>query len=957
MMILIALLSCAAVIAGAQVINLPSSKQITGSVQGAPQRLNSLPMTMAWSPDHRLLAIVNAGFGTAESSYHQSIAILDTATGRLTDSPDPRTGIPASQTLYSGLAFSSDGRHLYASIDSLSAPEAGSAEQTGNAIAVYTVSSAGLLPERLIPIPLQKLAAGRTQNQFVTPIGVGLAVPVPAGMCVLHGTANHAPAGNGSPERGDSDQLLVADEFSDDVLLLDTGSGRILQRFDLADANFVPSTYPIAIVADKMQRRAYVALWNGSAVAQLDLRSGRVLSTLALMPPAKATDPSSHPVAMAIDAQASRLYVALANRDAVAVVSLGSGDTEHRRMRLAGTYDTRLPGQTYFGAMPDALALSADGRELYVANSGSDAVAVFHTAAPLKSKIAAHPAGFIPTEWYPTALAVRKKMLYVATAKSKGTGPNSAPQPPAADPSLLGSRRLERRPHTYIGTLLHGSLASIDLTSAERELPRLSRAALASNLMVAAQQHLRFGPGANPIRHVIYIIKENRTYDQIFGDLGAGDGDPSLTMYGRSTTPNQHKLAEQFGILDNFYDSGEVSGDGHVWSTAAITSDFTERDWQQSYRGKERNYDFEGLVEQGYPIEEGIPDINEPSSGYLWTDLARHGKSLYHFGEFISTEFCDDSGTAPKRNSRAPASPALGTPEPAPVACPTPAVEPGAAIPANYGGGVSNYRWSIPLIHHNLATKPELRGHFDPLYPDFNLKFPDQLRVEEFLTHLRAWQQDREGGLDTMPDFIMLRLPNDHTAGTTPGSPTPRASVADNDLAVGRAVEAISHSAYWGDTAFFIAEDDAQDGADHVDAHRSIALVVSKYSERADRPVVDHTFYTTVSMLRTIEDLLGIPPMNNNDAFAPLIQNFSGKGQQPPFAADYSNRDNQLIYQVNTAGAPGAAESKRMDFSHEDRADPRKLNVILWRDAMGDKPIPWMVLHPHTDPNREDADD
>jgi hypothetical protein len=480
---------------------------------------------------------------------------------------------------------------------------------------------------------------------------------------------------------------------------------------------------------------------------------------------------------------------------------------------------------------------------------------------------------------------------------------------------------------------------------------------MAANLMQAAETHIAFSQssenpsGTNPIRHVIYIIKENRTYDQIFGDLGVGDGDSSLTMYGKSITPNLHKLALQFGVLDNFYDSGEVSGDGHVWSTAGITSDYTERDWQQSYRGQERTYDFEGVVQNGYPIQEKIPDINEPASGYLWTDLARHNKSLYHFGEFVSTKFCDDSGEAPKEKS-----PLEGTPEPTHF-CDSSYIGPGQKIPVMYGGGTSLYPWKIPLIYRNVATKPELEGNFDPDYPDFNLSFPDQLRVNEFLAHFNAWVDRRRQGKDEMPDFVMLRLPNDHTAGTRPGMPTPRASVADNDLAVGRAVEAVSNSPYWNDTAFFILEDDAQDGADHVDAHRSIALVVSKYSPRAASPTVDHAFYTTVSVLHTIEDLLGIPPMNNNDALAPLIAPlFSGEGDQPAFTADYGNRNNNLIFTANSPKAEGAKESSKMDFTHEDRADPRKLNVILWKDAMGSKPVPAMLRHPKA-PHKDDDDD
>jgi hypothetical protein len=405
-----------------------------------------------------------------------------------------------------------------------------------------------------------------------------------------------------------------------------------------------------------------------------------------------------------------------------------------------------------------------------------------------------------------------------------------------------------------------------------------------------------------------------------------------------------HKLALQFGILDNFYDSGEVSGDGHVWSTAGITSDYTEKTWQQGYRGSERPYDSEGITEEGYPLKEGIPDIDEPNSSYLWTNLARHGKTLIHFGEFISTRFCDNSDDGPKPS----ASPLLDRPEPSPAPCPRDFIQKGEAVPANYGGGVSPYPWPIPLIAENIATKPELVGHFDPLYPDFNLNFPDQLRFEEFRTRFRRWQTDRAAGHDTMPTFVMLRLPNDHTAGTRPGSPRPAASVADNDLAVGRAVEVVSASAYWDDTAFFILEDDAQDGADHVDAHRSIALVVSKFSPRAQSPVIDHHFYTTVSVIRTMEDLLGLPPMNINDEFAPPIAPlFAGEGDQPPYRADYSNRDNGLIYQANSPRSPGARESSRMDFTHEDRVDPRKLNVILWKDAMGKQPMPYILLHPH----------
>jgi len=259
----------------------------------------------------------------------------------------------------------------------------------------------------------------------------------------------------------------------------------------------------------------------------------------------------------------------------------------------------------------------------------------------------------------------------------------------------------------------------------------------------------------------------------------------------------------------------------------------------------------------------------------------------------------------------------------------------------------------------NIATKPELVGHFAQEAPDFNLMVPDQIRVNIFERHLKQWLTDKEQGKDTMPNFVMLRLGNDHTAGTRPGGPTPKASVADNDLAIGRAVEDISHSPFWNDTAFFILEDDAQDGGDHVEAHRSIALVISKYAPRGPegRPFVDSRFYSTVSVIRTMESLLDLPPMNNNDALCSLISTlFTGPGDQPAYVADTSNRDNGLIYTANAKTAPGAKESMKMDFRHADHADAQKLNVILWKDAMGSAPMPPSLLERHKRTKDDDDD-
>jgi hypothetical protein len=242
-----------------------------------------------------------------------------------------------------------------------------------------------------------------------------------------------------------------------------------------------------------------------------------------------------------------------------------------------------------------------------------------------------------------------------------------------------------------------------------------------------------------------------------------------------------------------------------------------------------------------------------------------------------------------------------------------------------------------------VATKRELRDRYDALYPDFDTSYPDQLRADEFLNEFARFVEARKQGAEgELPRFVLLYLPDDHTAGTKPGSPRPAASVADNDLALGRVVEAVSHSPYWDDTAIFVLEDDAQDGADHVDAHRSIGLVISKYSPgSAKQPYVAHQFYTTVNVVHTIEELLGVPPMNQNDAYAPVLEPlFSGTGNQPPFTADWRNRDNGLIYQMNPAQGQGARESSRMNFSRPDAANARELNAILWRDRKGNAPMP-----------------
>ena len=306
--------------------------------------------------------------------------------------------------------------------------------------------------------------------------------------------------------------------------------------------------------------------------------------------------------------------------------------------------------------------------------------------------------------------------------------------------------------------------------------------------------------------------------------------------------------------------------------------------------------------------------------------------------EYVESQWCDSSSHVIDAKENHPVPP--GT------SCAKKFVRPGEQLPNNVGvphGSVSPWPWPVPLLFRNVATKPEIVGHVDLRFPDFRIDYPDQLRADEFLNEFDGFVEARKTGRgDELPQFVVMRLPNDHTAGTGPHYPTPSALVADNDLALGRVIDSVSHSPYWDDTAILVLEDDAQDGADHVDAHRSIAFVVSKYSPgSSDHPFVDHNFYTTVSLIHTMEVLLGLPPMNNNDAHAAVMGPlFSGPAKQPPFTADHRNLSNKLIYKMNLQNAPGAVASSKMDFSHADAADAQKLNLILWRDRKGTIPMP-----------------
>ena len=907
---------------GTSSIPLPSSKTLTVPTPGRIGPTNSFPATIALSPDGRYAALLNDGYGTQESMAMQSIAILDLKTNYLTDFPDKRLSEEerVHQSYFLGLVFSSDGKHLYASVGSITDPTGEKSGDTGNGIAVYSFTHGKVAPERFIPIAPQPLAPGKKVAIGLRKTPPGTAIPYPAGLALIS-AAGH-------------DQLLIANNLSDNAVLLDVASGKILQHFDLSTSDLVPSSFPYTCVATHDARRAWCSLWNASQIAELDLSDGRVLRRIKLKEPDDPIAPGSHPTALLLSPDEKLLYVALSNADAVAVVSPENG-------RIVAFLNTAVRAQEFPGTYPSALAQSTDGKYFFVADASANAVAVFDTSslngtAPASdSTISA--LGFIPTDWYPSALAVRGDDLLIATAKGQGTRPNKE----------MGKTPWEIRhhEHPYIPTLMPGSIARLNIPATLPKLEELTRVVEHDNLLHDPPGVIKFPGGANPIKHVIYVIKENRTYDQILGDLKSGDkpvgdGDPSLTLYGADITPNEHKLALQFGVLDNFYDSGEVSGDGHLWSTAAITSDYNEKTWQIAYRGHERTYDFGGSVADESPLEHNQPDIDDPGAGYLWDNVARHGLSYRDYGEFVNAEWCN--------KNRKAASPKQGTPSAQESTCPRTELHQGDPLPPNVGdphAAPSPFPWTIPLFDGVKPTKAVLRDHFDALYPDFNTDYPDQLRADEFLNEFAAYTRARESNESPefqLPAFVLLYLPDDHTGGTRPNFPRPAASVADNDLALGRVVDAVSHSPYWDDTAIFILEDDAQDGGDHIDAHRSIAFVVSKYSPgSAAEPYVDHRFYTTVNIIHTMEMLLGLPPMNQNDAYSPVMgPMFSGSGDQPAFKADYRNLKNGLIYETNKRDARGANDSAKMDFSRPDAAGAANLNNVLWRDQKGDTPAP-----------------
>jgi DNA-binding beta-propeller fold protein YncE len=739
--------------------------------------LGAMPLRLVPSPDSARVVVLLCGRGT------QGVQVVDVPSGQVTQTL-------AQPAAFFGLAFSPDGRVLYAS--------------GGYRDVVYRYDwqgGAATLRDSLRLAPADSAALG---------------VRYPAGLAVSR----------------DGRFLFVAENLADSLAVVDVGSGKVVQRF-------ATGRYPYGVLSGP-EGSVYVSAWGGSAIATF-------APSAAGLSPAPPIACGEHPSALVLSADGRWLYAARASYDRIAII-----DTQSHRM--VGEIRDTLAGAPSEGATPDGLGLSADGRRLYVAEADHDAVAVFAIDSPATTP-ATRLLGRIPVEWYPTGVIERGGRVLVINGKGAGSAPNPGHGQP-------GDHRVHPTSQTAMGQL-SGSLIVLhapDAQSLRALSPRVTRS---QGWNVA-----RRGAKYPPFRHVVYIIKENRTYDQMLGDMPQGDGDTSLVYFPRAVTPNHHALADRFGLFDRFHVNAEVSGQGHNWSTAAYCSDYVEKTIPSLYSDRGRSYDFEG-VNRDQPTDD---DAAEPGQGYLWDAAIRAHVSLRNHGEFTHQ---DSAG-----------------------------------------------RW--------VADKRSLAPFTDPAAPGWDLKVPDQARADAWLTAFR--KQVRAG---RMPQLTIMRLPNDHTAGSDPGMPTPRAMVADNDLALGRVIDALSHSRFWASTVVFVLEDDAQDGPDHVDSHRSPLFIASAYN----RPGVIHEFANTTDVLAAIGRILHLKPLSHYDHFA---RSLAGVFAATPDMRPYSVITPGVSLQERNLPEPartGALEP--LDLRREDPRDEDRFNRQLWAMLKGkQRPYP-----------------
>jgi YVTN family beta-propeller protein len=749
-------------------------------------QVGDLPLGMTLSPDGKLLAVTNNGWG------NQFVSIIDTTLG------SEIQRLPLERSFY-GIAFSSDGKRLYVS-------GGGS-----NRILVYDFRGSRFIKSSSIVLG--------PKNKDIFPCGLAVS--------------------------SKGKKLFVANNLENVLAIIDLASKKI--------RNVPVGVFPYGVEVSKDGSKVYVSNWGSGSISILDTRKKEVIDTIRV---------GDHPNDLLLNPDGRKLYVANANTDDVSVI-----DT--RTNKIIETISLQPYPGAPFGSTPNALGVSPDGKRLYVANADNNDIAVIEI-----SKEKSEVIGLIPVGWYPTALEISPdgKKLYVADGKGLSSKPNPEGPNPYQERTNFKTQ--------YIAGLFLGTVSVIDIPSKEKLAEYTAQVEENNGFSEVKGEKLyeenkihplprRIGK-VPPIKHVIYIIKENRAYDQVFGDLPQGNGDPNICLFGREITPNHHALTEEFTLLDNFYVDAEVSADGHEWSCAAIATDFVEKTWPTVYSNRGRSYPSEGVCPAAYP-----------TTGYLWDTAAREGITYRSYGEFIHID--------------------RSKPD-----------------------------------QHAYTNMKNLKGHFDPLFRPWDLDYPDTMRATEFIRELKSYEES-----GNLPQLIIMRLPNDHNYGTTPGKPTPRAMMADNDLALGMVVDAVSHSKYWKDTAIFVVEDDTQNGPDHVDCHRTVAFVISPWVKRGE---VDHTMYDTCSMLKTIELILGLPPMGQYDAIAiPMLNCF----QKKPDLTPYNLLQNTYpLDEKNPEDAYGAKECLAMDFKHIDATPMLRHNEIVWKSIRGiDSKMPAPITH------------
>jgi len=790
---------------------------------GTQIEVDDFPVNIALSPDGKYAAILHCGY-----SQHEAV-IVDLAAQKVVDRAD------LGEAFY-GITFTRDGRKLYCS---------------------------GASTELVYSFDFAQGKLGERQNIRLRPaqeVGVPTGLAIDAAGKTLFAAdmwssrASRITLGNKTVEDIElaSNAVPVMTVTAKPAEDFDTAAAKKRARaIAMADRNNMDGLFPYACVLDAKRDRLYVSLWGAASVAVVDLKTGAAVDHWST---------GSHPCEMALSKDGKELFVANANDNTVTVLDTETGRTSET------LWATLFPNSPP-GATPNSLALTPDEKTLFVANANINAIAVFDVSNPGHGR----SLGFIPSGWYPTSVRMTPDGKHLLIANGKG---NTGMANPDGPQPIAGRTKKEGR--QYIASLLKGTLSIVDIPSAEQMTAQMSAWTTVvlkctplrpDASVVSVRPEGNPVPGAvgqpSPITHCIYIIKENRTYDQVFGDIIQGNGDAKLCLFPERVTPNLHKLVGQFVLLDNFYADAEVSADGHEWSMGAYASDFVEKSWPLNYGHKNTKFP--------YPSE-GVFQISTPASGYLWDRAQAAGVSYRSYGEFVQN--------------------------------------PTATKPAT-------------------TKQKALQGHFDPEYHGFGLDYSDQKRADRFISELKRFESEGD-----MPRLQIVRLPNDHTHGVTPGQRTPTAYVADNDLALGRLVEAVSHSKFWTNTAIFVIEDDAQNGPDHVDAHRTEALVISPYTKHG---TVDSTLYSTTSMLRTIELILGFRPMTQFDAAAtPMFNSFAAQPDFTPYTAHAANAD---MNTTNSLLAWGAKQ--KFNFAKEDVNDDLKFNEVIWRSVKGaEHPMP-----------------